>query len=59
MTTRSCAADEHFGAGTKNAFRAIVQNAFFLLYYSDERLSDGDEHVESDRSNFRPTQLHM
>ena len=43
-----------------------MQNASFLLYYSDERFSAGDERfsagderVESERSNFRPTQLHM
>ena len=43
-----CAADEHFGAGSK------AQNTFFLLYYSDNRFSAGDKHVESSCSNFRP-----
>ena len=54
-----CAADEHFGTRRKNAFSAIAQKAFFLLYYSDERFSAGDENAESERSNFHPTQLHM
>ena len=54
-----CAADEHFGAGRKKAFLAIAQNTIFLLYYSDECFSAGDEDVESACSNFHPTQLHM
>ena len=42
------------GAGRKNAFCSIAQNAFFLLYYSDERLSAGDEDVESARFKLPP-----
>ena len=37
----------------------IAQNAFFLLYYSDDRFSTGDERVEQAHSNLGPTQLHM
>ena len=33
--------------GRKNAFCAMAQNAFFLLYYRDERFSGGDERVQS------------
>ena len=40
-------------------FCTIAQNVFFLLYYTDERFIAGDERVESGRSNFLPTQLHM
>ena len=54
-----CTADEHYGVGRKDAFCTIAQNAFFLLYYSDERFSAGDERVESTHSNFHPTQLHI
>ena len=49
--------------GGKNAFCAIVQslvqNAFFFLYDSAKHFSAGDKHIESARSNFHPTQLHM
>ena len=34
---------------------AIAQNVLFLLYYSDKCFRAGDKHVESARSNFRPT----
>ena len=43
----------------ENALCAIAQNAFFFLYYNDDRFSVGDERIESVRSNFHPTQLHM
>ena len=33
-----------------------MQNAFFLLYYSNQRFSAGEERIESARSNFHPTQ---
>ena len=52
-------ADEHFTAGRKNVFSAIAPNSFFCLYFSDERFSAGDKRIESARSNFHPTQLHM
>ena len=38
---------------------SIAQNEFAFLYFSDERLSAGDERVESSRSNFHPTQPHV
>ena len=43
----------------ENVSCVIVQNAFFLLYHSDNHFSAGDESVENARSNFRSTHLHM
>ena len=40
--------------GRKYEFCPTAQNTFFLLYYSDERFSGGDECVKTARSNFHP-----
>ena len=39
--------------------KRVLRESAFLLYYSDDSFGAGDDPVESARSNFHPTKLHI